>query len=61
MKYVLFAIMLIIFTGCSTTYQQFKDGYKDAKIVYKDIRYVVYEVEDKGFNVDTSEKSGSIK
>ena len=67
MKPILLAILFVIyFTGCS--YAQFKDGYKSAKVVYKDVRYVVYEVQEEkervkkeGFNVDTSEKSGSIK
>ena len=33
-------------SGCSMTYQNFKDGYKAAKVVYQDVRYVVYEVEE---------------
>lgn len=35
----------IWFSGCSFTYEQFVDGYKSAKVIYKDARYVVYEVE----------------
>lgn len=44
-KYLLLLILVFGFSGCSFTYEQFVDGYKSAKVIYKDARYVVYEVE----------------
>ena len=32
-----------IFSGCYS-WVQFQDGYKQAKIIYKDVKYVIYEV-----------------
>ena len=42
----LIASLLLIgfFSGCSVTWAEFQDGYKQAKVVYKDVKYVVYEV-----------------
>ena len=42
----LLASVLLIFSlsGCSTTWAEFQDGYKQAKVIYKDVKYVVYEV-----------------
>lgn len=46
MKKILLLLVLVFgFSGCSFTYEQFVDGYKSAKVIYKDARYVVYEVE----------------
>ena len=45
MKKILVLVCMMIFTGCSINYQQFKDGYKTAKMIYQDAKYVVYEVE----------------
>lgn len=42
----------IMLSGCSYTYQEFKDGYKAAKVVYKDIKYVVYEVQEEKDRID---------
>lgn len=36
--------ILVLFSGCSTTWAEFQDGYKSAKVIYKDVKYVVYEV-----------------
>jgi hypothetical protein len=54
-------VALLAFSGCSMTYEQFKDGYKSAKVIYRDVRYVVYEVdqevhrvEDEGFGVEST-------
>ncbi len=43
-KIVLFLVLVFGFSGCSTTWADFQDGYKTAKIIYKDVKYVVYEV-----------------
>ena len=43
----------IMLSGCSYTYQQFKDGYKAAKVIYKDVKYVVYEVESEKDRIET--------
>lgn len=51
MKHLLLGLLLALtFTGC--TYAQFKDGYKVAKVVYQDVRYVVYEVQEEKNRVD---------
>lgn len=50
MKYLLIGLIALGFTGCS--YAQFKDGYKVAKVVYQDVRYVVYEVQEEKDRVD---------
>lgn len=44
-KHLLLLVLVCCFSGCSFTYEQFVDGYKSAKVIYKDARYVVYEVE----------------
>lgn len=45
-KYLLLLVLVVFgFSGCSFTYEQFVDGYKSAKVIYKDARFVVYEVE----------------
>lgn len=36
--------IVMLFSGCSVTWAEFQDGYKQAKIIYKDVKYVVYEV-----------------
>ena len=51
MKLFIISLSLILFTGC--TYTQFKDGYKAAKVVYKDARYVVYEVEKEKVRINS--------
>ena len=44
MKTILLVATVFIFSGCSMTYANFKDGYKQAKIMYQDAKYVIYEV-----------------
>jgi hypothetical protein len=65
-KISLIVLLALVFSGCSMTYEQFKDGYKSAKVIYRDVRYVVYEVdqevhrvEDEGFGVESTTQSST--
>ena len=45
MKKILISISIVfLFSGCSTTWAEFQNGYKEARVIYKDVKYVVYEV-----------------
>lgn len=45
MKKILISLLVIgLFSGCSVSWAEFQDGYKQAKVIYKDVKYVVYEV-----------------
>lgn len=43
-NFLLLLILVFGFSGCSVTWAEFQDGYKQAKVIYKDVKYVVYEV-----------------
>ena len=43
-KIIISIFVLFLFSGCSVTWAEFQDGYKSAKVIYKDVKYVVYEV-----------------
>ncbi|MFA7084676.1 MAG: hypothetical protein WC141_09090 [Arcobacteraceae bacterium] len=43
-KIIISAFIIFLFSGCSVTWAEFQDGYKQAKVIYKDVKYVVYEV-----------------
>ncbi|MDX9743895.1 MAG: hypothetical protein RBT59_08770 [Arcobacteraceae bacterium] len=54
--FLMLLVCVFSFCGCSfTTYEQFVDGYKSAKVIYKDARFVVYEVE---YEKERIEKEG---
>lgn len=44
MKYLSSLCLIFLFSGCTYTWAEFQDGYKQAKVIYKDVKYVVYEV-----------------
>ena len=44
MKYLSSLCLIFLFNGCTYTWAEFQDGYKQAKVIYKDVKYVVYEV-----------------
>ena len=59
MKKLLISLSVIfLFSGCSVTWAEFQDGYKSAKVIYKDVKYVVYEVveEKKQIELDLNAK-----
>ena len=44
-------VIMLMFSGCAYTWAEFQDGYKQAKVIYKDVKYVVYEVAEEKKNL----------